>query len=131
MEEVPIEGEIPLGGVPEIGDQPEHGTVVLTPDGKWRYTPDPGFVGKDSFTIIVTDEDGNEEEVLIEVAVEEVPKGTVTEPANGGGGIDPGLPATLPKTGEASTLPNYLIGGGLVLLGLYFARRMKRGDQAD
>jgi hypothetical protein len=28
---------------------PGHGTVVLAADGGYRYTPDPGFVGSDSF----------------------------------------------------------------------------------
>ena len=29
---------------------PEHGVVVINPDGSFTYTPDPGFTGTDSFT---------------------------------------------------------------------------------
>jgi LPXTG-motif cell wall-anchored protein len=126
-EDIPIEGEIPLGGIPSVGDEPGHGKVTITKDGKWIYTPNPGFIGKDKFTIIVTDENGNEEEILIEIDVEEVPKGTVTEPGDKG---DKGgnKPTTLPKTGEDSPLPIYLVGGSLVLLGFVLTRRFKRGN---
>ncbi|OMG01587.1 hypothetical protein BK146_06790, partial [Paenibacillus sp. FSL R7-0333] len=121
IEEVPIDGEIPLGGIPSIGEEPAHGTVTITPDGKWTYTPDPGYTGKDKFTIVVTDEDGNEEEITIEVGVDEVPKGTVTEPTDKGN--NSGLPGKLPQTGEESPLPLYLTGGGLIILGAVLARR--------
>ncbi|MEK4472830.1 collagen binding domain-containing protein [Paenibacillus sp. FSL R7-0048] len=122
-EDVPIEGEIPLGGVPSLGDEPGHGKVTITKDGKWVYTPDPGYIGKDKFTIIVTDENGNEEEILIEIDVEEVPKGTVTEPGN-----NSNKPTQLPKTGEDSAFPIYLAGGSLVLLGFVLTRRFKRNN---
>lgn len=32
-----------------------HGAVVLKPNGSFTYTPDPGFVGSDTFTYRVTD----------------------------------------------------------------------------
>ena len=101
VEDIPINGEIPLGGIPSISEQPEHGKVVLTPDGKWTYTPEPGYTGKDKFTITVTDEDGNDQDVVIEIDVDEVPRGTVTDTASDDGG----LPGMLPKTGEQSPLP--------------------------
>ncbi|GGF81857.1 hypothetical protein GCM10010912_28700 [Paenibacillus albidus] len=124
-EEVPIEGEIPLGGIPSIGEQPAHGKVTFTDNGKWIYTPDPGFIGKDKFTIIVTDEDGNEEETEIEIIVEEIPLGTVTdEPGNGKGKGNKS--AILPQTGEESPLPLYLAGAALVILGLVLTRKFKR-----
>lgn len=122
IEEVPIEGEIPLGGVPSLGDEPSHGKVTIK-DGKWIYTPDPGFIGKDKFSIIVTDENGNEEEIFIEIDVDEVPKGTITEP-----GDKDNKPTQLPKTGENSALPIYLVGGSLVLLGVVLSRRFKRNN---
>lgn len=132
---MPIEGEIPLGGIPSIGNQPAHGKVVLTPDGKWVYTPNPGFVGKDKFTITVTDEDGNEEEMVIEIDVDEVPKGNVTGDP-GGKSNDKGSksndkggkPSVLPKTGEDSPLPIYLAGGALIILGLALNRRFRRNN---
>ncbi|GEM_PF-3618974 len=33
----------------------QHGTVVINPDGSLAYTPDPGFVGTDSFTYVAYD----------------------------------------------------------------------------
>lgn len=97
--------------------------MTITKDGKWVYTPDPGFVGKDKFSIIVTDENGNEEEIFIEIDVEEVPKGTISEP-----GEDNNKPAQLPKTGEDSALPIYLVGGSVILLGALLSRRFKRSN---
>lgn len=119
MKEIPIEGEIPLGGVPSIGSDPEHGTIVLKPDGKWKYVPDYSFTGKDKFTIIITDEDGNSEEVEIEILVDEVPTGTVQKPGNQEG------PNRLPQTGEESPLSFYLTGVVLVILGAGLSRRYK------
>ncbi|WP_218918887.1 SpaA isopeptide-forming pilin-related protein [Paenibacillus borealis] len=127
VEDIPIDGEIPLGGIPSISVEPSHGTVVVTPDGKWTYTPDPGYTGKDKFTITVTDEDGNDQDIIIEVGVDEVPTGTVTDTNSD----DDGLPGDLPKTGEESPLPLYLMGGGLVVLGILLARRFKGGKKPE
>jgi LPXTG-motif cell wall-anchored protein len=115
--------------VPSIGDEPAHGKVTLTPNGKWVYTPDPGFIGKDKFTIIVTDKDGNEEEIVIEIDVDEVPKGTVTSDPDGKD--KGGKPAVLPKTGEDSPLPIYLAGGSLIILGYVLSRRFRRGNKQE
>ncbi|WP_379132733.1 collagen binding domain-containing protein [Paenibacillus sp. sgz500958] len=120
-EDTPIVGEIPLGGIPSIGKQPDNGQVTLQPD-KWIYTPDPGFIGKDKFSVIVTDEEGSEEEIIIEINVEEVPKGTVTESS---GGKKP----TLPQTGEESHLPLYLLGSAMIVLGYALNLRFKRRSE--
>ncbi|MEK3701769.1 SpaA isopeptide-forming pilin-related protein [Paenibacillus sp. FSL R10-2199] len=127
VEDIPIDGEIPLGGIPSISVEPSHGTVVITPDGKWTYTPDPGYTGKDKFTITVTDEDGNDQDIIIEVGVDEVPTGTVTDTTSG----EDGLPGDLPKTGEESPLPLYLMGGGLIVLGIILARRFKTRNKPE
>lgn len=119
IEDIPIVGEIPLGGIPSIGKEPAHGTAVVTPEGKWTYTPDPGYIGEDEFTIVITDEEGNEEEIIIEIDVDEVPTGTVT------GTNDNGLPGKLPQTGESSPIPLYVTGCGLIVLGAILARRFK------
>ncbi|MXP41917.1 tandem-95 repeat protein [Altererythrobacter soli] len=37
-----------------------HGTVVINPDGTITYTPDPGYVGPDSYTYTVTSGGGTE-----------------------------------------------------------------------
>ncbi|MEK5495092.1 SpaA isopeptide-forming pilin-related protein [Paenibacillus sp. FSL R7-0297] len=127
VQDIPIEGEIPLGGIPSLSVEPTHGTVVVTPDGKWTYTPDPGYTGKDKFTITVTDEDSNDQDIIIEVGVDEVPTGTVTDTTSS----EDGLPGDLPKTGEESPLPLYLMGGGLIVLGIILARRFKTRNKPE
>ncbi|CAN0603922.1 unnamed protein product, partial [Ectocarpus sp. 12 AP-2014] len=38
--------------------QPANGTVVVNPDGSYTYTPNPGFIGQDTFEYTICD-DGN------------------------------------------------------------------------
>jgi hypothetical protein len=52
------------------------GSLSLSADGAFTYTPNPGFEGNDSFTYSITDQDGdtsNTATVNIEVAVDEPP----------------------------------------------------------
>ncbi|ELP35252.1 outer membrane adhesin like protein, partial [Rhodopirellula baltica SWK14] len=51
------------------GGDPVSGTLVLAVDGTFTYTPDGNFNGSDSFTVEVTDEDGNTESQVISVTV--------------------------------------------------------------
>ncbi|SHE13268.1 Uncharacterized protein conserved in bacteria [Chlamydia abortus] len=86
-----IEGEDPDGDdlTYEKGKDPKHGTVVVDEDGNWTYTPDPGFVGEDSFTVIVDDGKGGRTEVTIIVEVKE-PNTPPTDPGTDpGNGTDP------------------------------------------
>ncbi|WP_279041604.1 collagen binding domain-containing protein [Brevibacillus borstelensis] len=108
--------KVPEGGTATIGKQPKHGTVTVDPSGKWVYTPNGGKKQKDSFSIIVKDKDGNEEEMLYEVDGD-VPTG----------GIHPDKAAkkVLPKTGEESHLPLQLAGAGLIVLGAWLYRRTR------
>ncbi|MBT2765920.1 isopeptide-forming domain-containing fimbrial protein, partial [Paenibacillus sp. ISL-20] len=71
------------------GKQPGNGTVIVNPDGSWTYTPDPNFVGEDSFTVIVDDGKGNKTEVTVIVRVTE-PTTLPTDPGNGTNPTDPG-----------------------------------------
>ncbi|RAV06291.1 SdrD B-like domain-containing protein [Paenibacillus sp. YN15] len=129
--EIPIENEttpkdtskegdvtVPDGGKADLGKQPENGKVQVDDKGKWTYTPNPGFTGQDSFSIVVKDEDGNEEEVLFEIDVEDVPLDT----SEGGSPIT----GTLPKTGEENRLSWELTGFGLLCLGMFMRRRKRR-----
>ncbi len=111
-ENTPKGGEVPVpeGGTVTKGEEPKHGTVTVDKDGKWTYKPDPGFVGKDKFTVIVTGPDGEEEEILIEIDVERVPLGTI----GGGKGKGQGLP----KTGEQLHWSYFLIGIAACLTGI-------------
>ncbi|HHY26883.1 MAG TPA: LPXTG cell wall anchor domain-containing protein, partial [Desulfitobacterium dehalogenans] len=111
--------KVPTGGTVEVSKPPQHGKVTIEKSGKWIYTPDPGFIGEDKFSIKVTKPDGTEEEVLIEIDVEKIPLGASQVPSadNGGSGKE------LPKTGESSKVGFYLAGLSLVLLGLVLRRK--------
>lgn len=120
-QDTPKGGSVPVpeGGKVDIGKPPEHGTLSLDDTGNWLYTPDPGYTGKDSFTVNIVDKDGNGEELLIEMDVEEVPLGGLNTPA-------PEV-ATLPKTGEERRLLWQLTGIGLLVAGVSLRRfRLKR-----
>jgi VCBS repeat-containing protein len=41
-----------------IENNPSHGVVSVSPDGTWTYTPAKGYLGHDSFTVIVSDGKG-------------------------------------------------------------------------
>ena len=43
----------------QLANRPRRGTVELSPDGSYTYTPKKNKVGEDSFTFTVTDEAGN------------------------------------------------------------------------
>ncbi|SFE77550.1 VCBS repeat-containing protein [Paenibacillus catalpae] len=60
-EDQPVTGTVTGGDVDGttptyvIVTEPEHGTVVLNPDGTYTYTPDPNYNGPDSFTFKAND----------------------------------------------------------------------------
>lgn len=114
----PKEGkiELPKDSKAEIGKEPTNGKVTIDKNGKWKYTPNKGFTGKDSFTIIVTGEDGNQEEILYEINVEALPLGG-NDSSNG--------TTKLPKTGESSSLPIQLMGLGLIVTAAILLRKKR------
>ena len=57
----------------EVTEQPEHGDVTVTEDGFYSYTGDPGYSGEDTFTVTLTDEEDETEEVEITVEVVATP----------------------------------------------------------
>lgn len=96
----PILPEIPL-----VEQPPKNGTVEFDENGKWKYTPNPGFTGEDSF--VIRHPDGRLE--TITVVVEDIP----------GIGI-----VVLPKTGEQGGLP--IIAGALLVLAVTLFRIRRR-----
>ncbi|WP_243614795.1 Ig-like domain-containing protein, partial [Shimia aestuarii] len=52
-----------------LKDQPQNGTVTDNGDGTFTYTPNPDFVGEDSYTYTYTDSDGNEATGTVNVTV--------------------------------------------------------------
>ncbi len=66
--------------------KPPHGTVVMKPDGTYRYTPKPGFSGKDRFYYRITDPTGQvvTQTVTIDVASRSLAHRCLTSFANFG-----------------------------------------------
>lgn len=127
--DTPVGGEVntPGGDVPPyVSRLPEHGTVVVNPDGTWLYTPDSGFSGQDAFIITYMDEDGNEQELLIEIDVGDVPLGGADGPDDGRDTAGTGSAGVLPKTGEESRAMIQLLGAGLVIIGAVMRGRRRR-----
>lgn len=101
--------DIPEGSTPEVKEPPKNGTVTFDENGKWIYTPNPGFTGEDTFIITITHPNGTTEDILITVNVA-VPKGNV-----------------LPKTGELNPILFYIAGVMMIGLGVVLRRRTIKG----
>lgn len=109
---------VPKDGKINIGKKPKNGKATVDDKGKWTYTPDKDYTGKDKFTIVITHSDGKKEEIMVDIDVDKMPLGTV-KPNTGGTGNE----VKIPKTGETlpiGTLPiaiGGVIGGVIALLG--------------
>ena len=66
-----FEGKSPVVSV-EAGNGPAHGTVTVNPDGTITYTPQPGYVGNDSYTYTVSS-GGVTESALVTIDVTNTP----------------------------------------------------------
>jgi hypothetical protein len=97
---VPAGSTVTVTG-PDAG--PWRGDLVLNADGTFTYTPAPGWVGTDSFSYTITDQDGNTAVGTVNI--------TITEDENG-------IPLLAPGAAAAAGLLG--LGG----LGLY--RRKER-----
>jgi len=49
---------------------PEHGSVVLSVDGTFRYLPEPGYTGKDTFAYTYNNYLGESQICYVEITVE-------------------------------------------------------------
>lgn len=56
-----------------IVQQPVNGTVVVNSDGSITYTPDNGFVGKDTFSYEIADENGLTSIAMVTITVDPKP----------------------------------------------------------
>ena len=55
------------------GSEPEHGRLWLTEGtGQFHYLPDPDYYGVDSFTVMVTDADGQTAQSVVDITVADV-----------------------------------------------------------
>ena len=113
-----IEVEVPE--IPQIVKPPENGSVEIDEDGNWKYTPNPGFTGKDTFTIIRPD--GSEEIIEIDV---DTPLGGFESPDESPEdkeSVEEDV-EKLPKTGEVNNIYIYLLGFTLIGLGLLIKKK--------
>jgi hypothetical protein len=73
--DTPVSGQVvgsDVDGDPlsySIDTGPAHGAVTIGPDGTYVYRPAPGYVGADSFTVLVSDGHGGVTSVTINVTV--------------------------------------------------------------
>ena len=105
---------------------PQHGTVILAADGSYVYTPEPGFVGTDSFTYAASD--GKVASLGVTVLL------TITDPTVTAPTTAPTAAATtavVPSTG-GSLQVTAAVASGLLLLGglLMFGRRRQPRQQS-
>ena len=56
------------------GSDPANGAVVVNPDGSFAYTPNAGFAGPDSFTIVASDGNGGSDSATVSLSVIATPK---------------------------------------------------------
>lgn len=66
------------------GDGPANGTVVMSADGTYVYTPDANFSGADTFTYTVTDPSGESDTATVTVTVNPVNDAPVAASIQGG-----------------------------------------------
>lgn len=120
----PVSGKVkvPDHTEPKVSEKPKNGKVDIDKNGNWTYTPNKKFEGKDSFTISIKNEEGQEEFITIDVDV--LPLGGVT---GNGSKSTPSSTGTLPQTGEHSSLPFQLAGGAMILAGItLYVRKRKQ-----
>lgn len=109
--ETPVKGKVDTPEVikTEIGKQPINGKAEVDKNGNWIYTPNQGYVGKDEFTMSVTQIDGSEKKVLIQVTVEDtLPKKNIL--------------TVLPRTGQGFPWLSALLGFIAMILGVFLIR---------
>jgi hypothetical protein len=58
--------------------QPANGTVTMSPDGSFTYTPNPGFSGVDTFPYDISDSSGRTASANVSITVPAPPAGTPT-----------------------------------------------------
>ena len=59
----------PLTASVVLAGQPTNGHLSPHPDGSFSYTPDPGFVGVDSFSYVATDDAGQSTAAMVQITV--------------------------------------------------------------
>ncbi len=72
---IPIEGQLVFSDPDddalrfEVTNEPRRGSVTVRSDGSYLYTPQKNKVGKDAFTVLMTDSAGNTAEATVRVMI--------------------------------------------------------------
>ncbi|PSW02608.1 retention module-containing protein, partial [Photobacterium lipolyticum] len=53
----------------EKGTEPQNGSVIVSADGTWTYTPNTDYNGSDSFTVVVSDGNNGTDTISVNVGV--------------------------------------------------------------
>ena len=80
----------------ELATAPANGTVALSPDGAYVYTPATGFSGTDTFTYVARDGAADSAPATVTITVAPAPVAPVTLPAPPVGGLPSVQPPTAP-----------------------------------
>lgn len=70
-----------------VVDTTDHGALGLNADGSFSYTPNPGFIGTDTFTYLASDGTGRNDDAVVEI--------TVSNPITGPEPVPVGPPRTI------------------------------------
>lgn len=93
-EDTPVDGQVDgsdVDGDPltySKGSDPEHGTVVVNPDGSYTYTPDPDYNGPDAFDVVIDDGHGGITTTTVNVDVTPVNDAPVAMDDSAGTGFN-------------------------------------------
>ena len=116
--------------------QPTNGVAAINPNGSVRYTPNPSFVGTDTFTYTITDANGATSTATVTVTVEPPAPPTAPDPD------DPAPPAASPPATTPPRIPDTamaasdgaagtgLAGAGVLLLTVALALACARSRPA-
>jgi VCBS repeat-containing protein len=103
--------QLPLTASLAPGEGLAHGTLVLAPGGAFRYTPNPGFVGTDTFTYIASDKTSSGAPTLVTITVGAASAAPVSRPDN----YTDGAGHTLAVSAASGVLANDFDPNGLAL----------------
>ncbi len=86
-----------------VADPPQHGQVVIGPDGTFTYTPDPDWSGDDSFSYQVGDGTGQSETATVSLTVAPVNDPPVAQNSEGACQEDAALVVPAPGVLDGAT----------------------------
>ncbi|CDL00028.1 conserved protein of unknown function [Magnetospirillum gryphiswaldense MSR-1 v2] len=97
-----VDASDPDGGAVVINfSEPANGVIIVNGDGTYEYRPDADYFGTDSFTVFVTDDEGNTVSQVVELNIANVDDAAVVS-VTGGVGDESTTGAATTVTGSIS-----------------------------